>query len=79
MNSKLDEKKYNRYEFIASVLLVQKHYNITLKEAFYQVYKTAKELKIKTGFSLLQDDAYNQFKTYYYNNIDYFNDETFLI
>lgn len=78
MNSKLDEKKYNRYEFIASVLLVQKHYEITLKEAFFQVFSTAKHLKIKTGFSTLKDDAYNQFKTYYYNNIDYFNDETFL-
>lgn len=78
MNSKLNEKKYNRYEFIASVLLVKKHYEITLSEAFNEVFLTAKHLKIQTGFSKLKEDAYNQFKTYYYKHINLFNDETFL-
>jgi len=73
-----DEKKYNRYEFIASVLLVKQHYNITLHEAFFEVFATAKQLKIKTGFSLIKEDAYNQFRIYYSQNKKYFENDNFL-
>jgi len=72
MNLLHTEKDYEKFEFTAVVLVVQKELSISLKKAFSICFDKAKKEKINTGLISIEDIAFNQFIYFLKKNKNYF-------
>ena len=71
MSSKLSERDYYKHEFCATVMFIANEVGIPLKQAFITCYEKAKQIRLKHGFSPIDESAWRQFKRYIKaNNLD---------
>jgi hypothetical protein len=57
-------KNYHRIEFVTSIKLAMEQTKLSERDMFNQMFKTAKSMRINTGFSKLKEDAWQQYRKF---------------
>lgn len=66
-------KNYHRIEFVTSIKLAMQEINLSEREMFFQMFKTAKTMRINTGFSKVKEDAWQQYRKFVQYHKNFFS------